>query len=119
LLSGLGGGVSDLRLAVGRNLHCRFIDFAIARIENRPAPILVFALRLHAADDLQSEPGMIVPVVLALDAGFVGILARLQEHLGDDSVVYAAMISDQEPACRLLGIVIDRLPEANGRRLRA
>ena len=62
---------------------------------------------------------MVVAVVLALVAHGVRVLARLQEHLRDDAVVDAVVIADEEPAGRLLGIVVDRLPKAGRRQIGA
>ena len=52
--------------------------------------VYFIAVALHAADDLQSQPGLAAAVVLALVADDVGVFARLEKHLHDRAVVDAA-----------------------------
>ena len=71
----------DQRLAVRRDFHRRVIDFAVTRIEDRAAAVFVFAFLLHAADDFEPEPGMIVAIVLALVADELGSSPGLKNIL--------------------------------------
>jgi len=60
---------------------------------------------------------VIFAVVLAFVANGIRIFAGLEKHLGDDAVVDAVVIIDQEPAGRLLGVRIEGLPQADWRPL--
>ena len=87
----------------------------VARIKDGPVGILG-TVTFHAADDVQSQPGLAAAVVLALFADDVRVLARLHEHAHDGSLVEAAVVTNEKPGVRLMAVLIERLPKPGGRR---
>src|SRR5208283_2301356 len=88
------------------------------RIEDSPI-IVVQTVALHAADDLEAQPRLVVAIVLALIANDAHALARLQEHLDDGTIIDTVVIANEKPAGRLPGFLIECLPKPGCRRLRA
>ena len=107
------------RLAVRRQSHQGVVDVAVARIEDG-AVLVGHTVALHAADDVEAEPRLVVAVVLALIADDRRVLSpgfRYIRTIIPSKI--AVMVAEQKPAGRLAGVRIDCLPKSGGRQFDA
>src|SRR4029453_14094012 len=105
-------------LAAVDQLQLGAVDLAVVRIEDVAAfpDGLVVAARLHVADDRHADDRLVLAVVGAVLAD--GVLRRVGiDDLLDLAGVDATALDDAHQRLLLLGVVVDGLPQARGRRL--
>ncbi|CAM2155590.1 conserved hypothetical protein [Paraburkholderia tropica] len=103
----------ELLAAVFR-VHLAAIDLAVFRIENMAAVVFVAGL-LHAVDDRHAEDQLILARVRARGAAAIGLIVRAQSLDDLAAQAAAAVVADLHECFRLAGVVVDGLPDPDGR----